>query len=151
MLATIGHAALQVRKGEVVNSSQKLDALGVKAQPYDVETRLMLRQALHDFERRGKWFSDTAENHAAYARLLYRAGRLTDAILAARRSVVLDTAQSEIWNFLASMQLQIGNLEQAKQAYEHSLEANPNQPAIEAARRQLINTLTTSSDKGSGS
>ncbi len=143
-LALIGTAVLQIRKGDILNTSRTLDQLGVKAQPYDVETRLMLRQALTAFEHHGGWFDDTAENHNAYARLLYRSGRLTDAILAARRAVTLEPARSDIWNFIASMQLQIGNLEQAKQAYDQSLETNPDQPAIADTRRQLINTLTTS-------
>ncbi|NLN94244.1 MAG: tetratricopeptide repeat protein [Candidatus Hydrogenedens sp.] len=143
-LASIGNAALLARKGEVLKSSQILDDLGVKAQPHDIETRLMLRQALHDFQRRGGWFADTVENHSAYSRLLYRAGRLTDAVLAARHSTALDPSQYEQWNFIASMQLQIGNLDRAKEAYDSSLEANPDQPAVVDARRQLINTLTTS-------
>lgn len=143
VLAAIGNAVLLARKGEVLESSQKLDELGNKAQPYDVETRLMLRQALHDFQRRRGWFADTADNHGAHARLLYRAGRLTDAILASRHATSLDPSQHELWNFLASMQLQLGNLERAKEAYDRSLEANPDQPAIEDSRRQLINAITT--------
>ena len=140
--AVIGLAVLRVRAGDIVESSAQIDALGVKAQPFDVETRLMLRKALFDFEHCGGWLDDTAPNHAAYARLLYRAGRITDALLVSRRSVSLDPAQFETWNFLAAMQLQLGNVERAVEAYAKSLEANANQPNIAEARKQLINQMT---------
>jgi cytochrome c-type biogenesis protein CcmH/NrfG len=102
----------------------------------------MLRKALLTFERTGGWFEDTAANHAAYAKLLYRAGRITDAVLAARRSVILNEGDYETWNFIAAMQLQVGNLEHAEQAYGHSLTARPDQPEIEKQRRQIIDELT---------
>ncbi len=140
--ASLGLSVLRVRAGDIVESSARIDGLGVKAQPFDVETRLMLRKALFDFEHRNGWFDDTAPNHAAYARLLYRAGRITDAMLAARRAVSLDSAQFETWNFLAAMQLQLGNAERAVEAYAKSLEVNPDQPHIDDARKQLINQMT---------
>lgn len=140
--AQLGMAALIARTGAVVESSARIDALGAKAQAYDVETRLMLRKALFDFERRGGWIDDEGENHAAYARLLYRAGRITDAVLAARRATALTPDDYATWNFFAAMQLQLGNIEQAERAYAQSLEANPDQPQIAEARKQLINQMT---------
>lgn len=143
----LGKAVLLVRSGAIAESSGAIDALGMAAQPYDAATRTMLRKALDDFERQGGWFEDTPANHTAYARLLYRAGRLPDALIAARRAVELEPKDSGAWNFIAAMQLQLGNPEQGKQAYDKSLEANPNQPQIEAARNNLISQLTV---KGGG-
>ena len=143
--AALGKAVLLARGGAIADSSRAIDALGVAAQPYDVSTRIMLRKALDDFERRSGWFDDTPENHAAYARLLYRAGRLPDALIAARRAVELAPGDTAVWNFIAAMQLQLGNLEQARQAYDKSLAADPNQKQIEAARNQIISQLSVGS------
>ena len=140
--AALGKAVLLARGGAIAESSRAIDALGMAAQPYDVSTRIMLRKALEDFERRGGWFGDTPENHAAYARLLYRAGRLPDALIAARRAVELAPGDTSAWNFIAAMQLQMGNLEQARQAYDKSLEADPNQKQVEAARNQIVSQLS---------
>ncbi len=140
--ARLGKAALLARDGDIQGASALFDQIGGAGQPYDVETRIMLRKSLFVFERHGGWFEDIARNHAAYARLLYRAGRITDALPAARRAVTLDPGDYNTWNFFAAMQLQFGNLEQAEQAYAKSLEANPDQPAIESTRRELINELT---------
>ncbi len=143
--ATVGQAALLARKGEITKASTMIDRIGTAAQPYDVDTRLMLRKALFDFERRKGWFDDNSENHAAYGRLLYRAGRIADALIAARRAVNLEPKDFTVWNFIAIMQIQLGIPEQARQAYDKSLEANPDQPQIEAARNQLINQSKPSS------
>ena len=140
--ARLGKAVLQVRAGAITDASSIFNAIGADALAYDVETRLMLRKALDTFEHRGGWISDTAENHAAYAKLLYRAGRITDAVLAARRAVTITPGDFETWNFIAAMQLQVGNLQQAEQAYAKSLEANGDQPEIATQRRQIIDELT---------
>ena len=136
--AKLGREVLRVREGSIADASAAIDALGAEAQPYDVITRVMLRKALHDFERYGGWFEDTAANHAAYARLLYRAGRISDALVAARGAVALEPENAATWNFIAAMQLQLGNLEQGRHAYDKSLEADPNQPRIREARDRLI-------------
>jgi len=145
--ARLGKAVFQVRTGNIADASRIFDEVGGDAQSYDVTTRLMLRKALFVFERNGGWFSDTSENHAAYGRLLYRAGRIADAVLAARRAVTINAGDYATWNFFAAMQLQVGNLEFAEQAYGHSLDANPDQPDIAKQRRQIINELTLRQQK----
>lgn len=140
--ARLGKAVLAVRSGNITEASEIMNQIGVAAQPYDIQTRIMLRKALLAFERTGGWFEDTAANHAAYAKLLYRAGRIADAVLAAKRSVTLNADDYETWNFIAAMQLQVGNLEHAEQAYGHSLTAKPDQPEIEKQRRQIIDEIT---------
>lgn len=135
--AVIGMAALDLRSGEILKASQALDALGQAAQPHDVETRVLLRKALHDYESAGGFFPDEAPLHAAHARLLYRAGRLPDAALAARHASELNPADADTLNFLGAVLLQMGSVEQAAQAYEKSLAARPNQPSVEQALKQL--------------
>lgn len=135
--AKLGQAVLRVRDGAIAEASAAIDAIGEEALPFDVVTRVMLRKALYDFERFGGWFEDSAVNHAAYARLLYRAARISDALIAARSAVELAPGDTATWNFIAAMQMQLGNLEQAGQAYDKSLEADPNQPRIREAREYL--------------
>lgn len=132
--ATLSLAALKVRSGAVAEAEADIQALGKAAMPYDAETRVLLREALADFELLQHTFKDTAENHGAYARLLYRAARFPEAVLAARRAVKLAPADTGTRNFLAAVQLQLGNLPQAVEAYKASLAANPEQPRI---REQL--------------
>ncbi|HPO15984.1 MAG TPA: tetratricopeptide repeat protein [Candidatus Hydrogenedentes bacterium] len=128
--ARIARAALNARNGQVIEASKEIDDLSKAAQPYDIDTRERLRKALADFDAARRYFPDTAENHAAYARLLYRAARVTDAILAAQRATRLNPQDTAMWNFLASMHMQMGNLSQAKAAFEKSLEAKPDQPDV---------------------
>ena len=100
----IAQSALKARSGRVLESSKELDAVGKAAQPYDAETRALLRQALADFDAARRSFEDTAENHAAYARLLYRAARVPEAILAAQRATRLNPKDFETLNFMGAMQ-----------------------------------------------
>ncbi len=129
----IALAACRCRAGEILDAARMLDALGRAAQPFDAETRIMLREALYGFDLGRQHFPDSAEQHAAYAKLLYRAGRIADAILAAQRAVRLDTDDVATWNFLAAMHIQTGNVSQARNAYEQSLKAQPDQPQIRGA------------------
>ena len=133
----IALAALKVRGGRIVDGSKDLDALGNAAQPFDAETRVLLREAIADFEGARRNFPDTAENHAAYARLLYRAGRIQGAILAANRAVRLNPDDAETWKFIGLVQMQLGNTEQAAKAYERSLQINPGQPDLQRLLEQL--------------
>lgn len=138
--AVIGMAALDLRAGDILKASQALDALGQAAQPHDVETRTLLRKALYDYESARGFFADEAPLHAAYARLLYRAGRLPDAALAAKHASEMNPADADTLNFLGAVLLQMGSVEQAAQAYEKSLAARPNQPSVEQALTQLRGT-----------
>jgi Flp pilus assembly protein TadD len=135
--ARIALAALRISAGEVLEGSRDLDALGRRAQPYDAETRVLLREALTDFDAARRVFPDTPEHHAAYARALYRAARFPDAILAARRAATLNPEDFDTWNFIAAVQGQLGNLPQARDAYTKSLEANPDQPQVRAILEEM--------------
>ena len=118
------------RNGKIIEASTLLDGLGAKAAPYDVQTRLLLRQALYDFDRYSKSMEETVEFHRAYGRLLYRAGRLPDALIVIQRAIVLDGQDTELHNFLAQMFMQLGNQEGVITTLKKSLEINPDQPNV---------------------
>lgn len=135
--AVLRRAVLLVRQGKILDGSNAIDALGKAAQPLDAMTRVLLRESLADYENSGGYFEDTHDNHAAFAKLLYRAGRLPEAILAGGRAAKLDPRDTKNLNFVGSMYMQSGNADGARQAYEKSLEADPNQPGVAEALKQL--------------
>jgi len=133
----IGKAALDARAGRIAEASSALDALGKAAQPYDVETRALLRKALADFQASGAKVPEEAAAQAAYSKLLYRAARLPEAVAAGRRAVELKPDDADMLNFLGAMYLQAGKPDEAKQAYEKSLAVKPDQPNVTDALRQI--------------
>jgi len=135
--ALIRQAGMRARAGQVAEASAAMDTLGAAAAAYDTMTRVYLRECLAFFEESGQTFADTAANHAAFCRLLYRAGRAPEAVLAGYRAVRLDNADFATWNLMAAMQAQLGNIGGARQAYEKSLEANPDQPQVKAALERM--------------
>lgn len=131
-------AALKAEQGEMAAAWNDLHAIApADLQPHDVELRTLMRLALDDFDRYRRTFPENAENEAAYARLLYQAARVPEAVMAANRAVRLDPADAETWKFLGDVQYQLGNAPQARKAYEKSLENNPDQPAV----RQRLDRL----------
>ncbi len=135
--AVIGKAALDTRAGRIVEASSTLDAVGRAAQPYDIETRQLLRRALADFQAGGTQVPDDGAAQAAYSKLLYRAGRLPDAVTAGRRAAELKPDDVDMLNFLGAMFMQAGKADEARGAYEKSLAVKPDQPGITEALRQL--------------
>ncbi len=134
-------AALEAREGAILAASQRLEAQGRALQPLDAETRILLRESLAHFDRTRRTFPDTAEQHFAYARLLYRAGRIHEAVLALQRCTTLEPEDIETWNFLAAIHMQVGNYPASRDAYARSLELNPDQPQIRSAYDQLVSFL----------
>ena len=126
----IALAALDVRDGHIARASNALDALGLEAQPFDIEIRALLRRALVDFDEARRHFPDTAENHFAYGKLLYRAARVQEAIGAVEHAARRDPNSTAILNFLATIHMQLGNGPAARSAYEKSLALDPIQPGV---------------------
>lgn len=135
--AVIRLAVLQVREGKIAEANAALDALGQAARPFDAMTRVLLRDALETYENDGRYFDDTAPNHVAFSKLLYRAGRLPEAVLAASRATRLDPKDTKTFNFIGSIYLQLGNADAARQAYEKSLEADPGQSEVAQVLEQI--------------
>ncbi len=134
-------AALQARDGDVAGAWARIRELGAGVMEHDAELRMLLRVTLADSDRLGRSFPDTAENHAAYARLLYQAARIPEAVTAAHRATVLNPRDADTWKFLGDVQGQLGNLPQARTAYEKSLEVNPDQPLVRQRLERLQQTL----------
>ncbi|MFM1921244.1 MAG: Tetratricopeptide repeat [Candidatus Hydrogenedentota bacterium] len=135
--AEIGLAAAEAARGDLRAASGRLDALGSASQPYDVETRYLLRWALTRFEQDRHVFPDSAEDHAAYGRLVYRAGRLPEAMMALRRAATQTATDPALWNLTAGIAAQLGQAAEVRAACEASLALNPDQPEI----RQLLESL----------
>lgn len=135
--AVIRLAALQVRAGQIREASAAIDALGKAAQPHDALARVLLRECLDTYEHDGGIFDDTAENHVAFSKLLYRAARIPEALLAASRAISLKPDDFDTLNFAGSMYIQMGNADGARQAYEKSLSVNPDQPMVREALTKL--------------
>ncbi len=132
--AAIGMAVVEARAGDIVAASERLDALGRSLQTHDAEVRVKLRDALHGFDTLRRTLPNTATHHRAYGRLLYRAARVSEALLALRQAVRIEPDDAETWAFIGNIQGQLGNVDQAANAFEKSLEADPDQPAL---RQQL--------------
>jgi len=130
-------AALDARDGRVAEAWTAIKALGPAVVEHDVELRTVLRIALADFDALRRTFADTAENHAAFARLLYQAARIPEAVTAAHRATRLDPQDADSWKFLGDVQGQLGNVGQARAAYEKSLEADPEQPLVRQRMERL--------------
>jgi tetratricopeptide (TPR) repeat protein len=135
--AVIGLAAARARDGEMAEASAAFFEIGAQAEVYDVLIRRQLRDALHDFNELRGVVTGGAEAHSAYGHLLYRAARIPDALLALRQAVRLNPGQTDALNLLGGIQMQLGNAPQAIDAYERSLEADPDQAAI----RQILEEL----------
>lgn len=135
--ATIRLAALRVRAGKILDAGGALDALDKAAKPYDALTRVLLRENIAAFENDGRYFEDTPELHEAYGKLLYRAARLPEALLASARAVTQRPGDTKLLNFIGSMYLQVGNVDAARQAYEKSLAADANQPMVKEVLDKL--------------
>lgn len=135
--AVIRLAALNARAGKILEAETAIDGLGKSAYAHDALTRVLLRESLATFEGDGRYFDDKAENHAAYAKLLYRAARTPEAILAAGRATRLNPKDTATYNFMGSLFTQIGNAEGARTAYQKSLDADSNQPNIAEALKAL--------------
>lgn len=141
--ARIGRALMILQAGNLLQGSQELDALGGAAKDFDTLVRTRLRRILADFDRSGR-LEDTVENHQAYCRLAYRAGRPVDALLAAERVLKLDPANVDTLNFVGAVCGQVGNLAQARSAYAKSLEIKPDQPHVRETLQELDKAIAAS-------
>lgn len=145
--ARIALAALDTRKGNVLEASNRLDAMGAIPLEHTRQLADQLNAALDTFDRTKRWFPDEAAHHAAYAKLLIRANRVAESRLPLERAVTLDASNYVYWNLLASACRFSGDTQRLRQAYEKSLEANPDQPRV----RQMLDELANPSDSGATS
>ena len=135
--ARLLNATLQLRQGKMLEAEQSLESIGPPLAGYDLEARDLLRRALIVFERERYTCPDSPEHHDAWARLLYRAARLPEAVHAARRACALDSGSPEKWSFLAAIWMLLGNREAALSAYEKAFALAPDDENLAAVITQL--------------
>lgn len=134
--AIIALASLDLRNGDVAKASDALDALGTvpELQPFLQRT---VERGLADFEASRRWMPDLPENHLAYAKLLTRVGRVTEAIWPLRRCVKLQPENYVAWNLLGSVYRGMNRTAEAQEAFEKSLSLNPDQPRTTQVLEEL--------------
>ena len=135
--AQLGDAAARIYAGDIAGAGAIVERVGRAAQPHDVLLRSMVRAALFDYDVTRREFDDTAEDHYAFSRLMYIAGRFPEAVLAANRAGHLAPERVDILNFQSAIQIQLGDYAGAIQSCEASLRAKADQPQIQQTLEQL--------------
>lgn len=148
--AIIGLAALDARAGRVAAADAALEGLGRRALAHDTAIRRKLRPALWDFDRFRLLIEDEAEEHAAYARLLYRAARAPEAAVALQRATQLDGDRIELWLLQGGILSQLGNLRGARHAYREALRLDPEQEGLRRTLEQLDAAIAAEAGAASG-
>lgn len=135
--AKLAMAAARVRDGEVLDASNDLDALGAMSNEEAALLGTLLSESMQAFESARLVFPETHEHHLAYAKLLLRAGKNSQALSAAERAAVLGPGDYVTWNMVGGLSRQAGNIKRAKEAYTKSLDINPDQPRTREALQAL--------------
>jgi len=135
--AQLAVAAARVRDGEVLEASNALDALGAMSGDEAALLGNILPESLQAFQDARLTFPETHEHHLAYAKLLLRTGKNSQALGAAERAAKLDGSDYVTWNLVGGLNRQMGNLKRAEQAYKKSLQLNPDQPRTREALQGL--------------
>ena len=139
----LGLIAAKIGNGQVREASDDLDGLGLIPPDYSNELPALLADAVQRFEQSRRWFADAAENHVAYARILFRIGRVRESLNAAERAAKLAPDTYTTWNFIGDLSRQLNNLARSREAYTRSLELNPDQPRTVEALQALDQTSPT--------
>lgn len=126
-----------IRLGRVREAGDAIDAMSPLSPESAREMPSFLADGLRGLVRSRRAFADTADNHFAYAKLLFRAGRMQEALLAAERAVELKKDDYVMHNLVGSLSGQLGRGERAREAFGRSLELKPDQPRT----REALNAL----------
>ena len=135
--ARIGLIGLDFRDGRVLEAATAVDQVGQLAPDDAAFLERMLQFGYDGFHESHAWFSDSAENHMAYAKLLTRLSHLSEAIFAVQRVVDLDARNVVAMNLLGSLTRERGDTARARDAFNRSLEADPDQPRTRDALEGL--------------
>ncbi len=135
--ARIGLIGIDFRDGRVLEAATTMEQVGGLPPAEAAYLDAMLHFGYEGFHETRAWFEDRAENHMAYAKLLTRMGRLPEALFAVQRVVDLDGDNVVALNFLGSLTREAGDTERARQAFERSLEVDPDQPRTREALQAL--------------
>jgi tetratricopeptide (TPR) repeat protein len=126
--AKIELVGLKIQDGEMAEAADGIDKLGALPPEHAAQLPGLLSESVQHFQASRLWFPDTAENHIAYAKILFRVGRMEEALEAAERSAKLKPDVYATWNFIGDLSLQLGREDRAREAYARSLELKADQP-----------------------
>jgi tetratricopeptide (TPR) repeat protein len=132
-------AVCLARLGRFLEANTLMDAVAVSAPSLAGDSHSWLYDAVLDFERRNLWVADTAEEHAAYGKMLIRVNRLPDSMNSLRHAVRLNPGDAVVWNLLGSVYRQANLIDSARDAFERSLAIDPDQERT----RQVLEQLKT--------
>ncbi|MBI5092373.1 MAG: tetratricopeptide repeat protein [Candidatus Hydrogenedentes bacterium] len=135
--AKIGLAALNAREGRVREAEDLLNGLGAVAPEAGQLMESALKDALDDFQRSRRLIPDTAADHLAYAKLLFRAGRIQETAGPLERSVKLDPNNVVAWNLLGSVSRYLNDTARAREAFTRSLALRPDDVKTQEALKEL--------------
>ena len=135
--ARIGLIGIDFREGRVLEAAAAADQITGLLPAEAAYLDAMLHFGYEGFHETRAWFEDRAENHMAYAKLLTRMSRLSEALFAVQRVVELDEHHVVALNLLGSLAREAGDTERARQAFERSLEADPDQARTRDALEAL--------------
>lgn len=130
-------AVCLVRLGRFLEANTLMDEVSALAPALAADERGRLYDAVRDFERRNLWVANTAEEHAAYGKMLIRVNRLPDSMDSLRHAVRLNPDDAIIWNLLGSVYREANRIDEARDAFEHSLGIDPDQERTRQVLEQL--------------
>jgi len=130
-------AVCLTRQGRFLEANTLMDEVSALAPAVAVDERGRLYDAVRDFERRNLWVANTADEHAAYGKMLIRVNRLPDSMDSLRHAARLNPDDAIIWNLLGSIYREANRIDEARDAFEHSLRINPDQERTRQVLEQL--------------
>lgn len=131
--ALFGLAALDIRDGHMVAASRTMEQLGgVPTQALSV-----LQDSLDDFVRAGFQDRWTAEEHLAYARLLFFTGSADRAVSPVEEALALAPEDADAWRLAGDIYQTTELRRKAIEAYGKSLELDADQPALQQLMNQI--------------
>lgn len=136
----IALAALDIREGRLEQASEALDALAQTGADAEAANRGLITEAVAAFDATRQTITDEAAKHLAYAKLLVRAGRIEDCLWPLGRALELDPNNYIAWNMAGSIRQGMGQTDRAREAFERSLQVNPDQPRTRESLEQLSGT-----------
>jgi protein O-GlcNAc transferase len=136
-------AVCLARQGKFLEANTELDQVTAISPAVAGDGEGHLYDAVRDFERRKLWVANTAEQHEAYGKLLIRVNRMPDSIDALRHSVRLNPDNVVVWNLLGSAYRAVNRIDDAREAFEKSLELDPNQDRTREVLQELVETAET--------
>jgi len=135
--ARLAAAALKIQDGHVREGNADLESIGPLPPEYADEFDQRIKETVDHLIETRRILPDTAEDDMAYAKIMFLAQRLQDALEAAERSARLSPNDETILNFIGDVAARLGMRDRAREAYVRSLELKPDQPRTKERMQAL--------------